>query len=362
MHVSSWFNVDSASWFPPPILMRSFDRARRASISSIKTMQGAIFRARSKSWRTLAAPRPTNSSTNSVAAALRKGTPASAAVARASSVLPDPGGPARSTPLGTLAPSAEYLPGERNISTTSWTWSLDRSMPAMSAKRVTNACEPSACWASMTFLRASPQPFPRPPVMRRIMVQTMPRYTTRNRLLITNCGRPLVRSATICTFAFRSADQSSSLTGYTAVGKRAKSLVPPERYRTHWEAPTTACCTSPPQDVEPSSLSRSKLTETSINFPLRCLRLRMTTNVKKKNMPNNGIIFRSRFPIVLKLRGNRGSFRPSASDFSSFDRSLTRRPLPSVAGLARRSIRKPSQTIRGRAGMGMSRLADHVQD
>mmetsp|Transcript_43842 Transcript_43842/g.95454 ORF Transcript_43842/g.95454 Transcript_43842/m.95454 type:complete len:203 (+) Transcript_43842:339-947(+) len=107
MDASIWFNVCSASWFPPDLRKSPPPRARSASISSMKTMHGACFLARSKRLRTRAAPRPTKSSTNSVAATLTKGTPASAAQARAKSVLPDPGGPMRRTPRGTRAPSTE---------------------------------------------------------------------------------------------------------------------------------------------------------------------------------------------------------------------------------------------------------------
>mmetsp|Transcript_120080 Transcript_120080/g.339743 ORF Transcript_120080/g.339743 Transcript_120080/m.339743 type:complete len:203 (+) Transcript_120080:182-790(+) len=106
MEASSWLRVCSASWLPPE-RSRSFPRARSASTSSIKTMQGASFSARWKRLRTRAAPLPTNSSTNSVAAALRNGKPASAAHARARSVFPEPGGPTRRTPRGTRAPNEE---------------------------------------------------------------------------------------------------------------------------------------------------------------------------------------------------------------------------------------------------------------
>jgi hypothetical protein len=49
---------------------------------------------------------PTNISTNSDPEILKKGTPASRATARASSVLPVPGGPISSTPRGMRAPSS----------------------------------------------------------------------------------------------------------------------------------------------------------------------------------------------------------------------------------------------------------------
>ena len=81
----------------------------RASIPSMKTMHGAAFRACSKRSRTRAAPRPTNISTNSEPEREKNGTPASPATARASSVLPVPGGPTRSTPLGIRAPRRPNL-------------------------------------------------------------------------------------------------------------------------------------------------------------------------------------------------------------------------------------------------------------
>ena len=66
---------------------------------------GAFCLACSKRSRTRVAPTPTNISTKSEPEMLKKGTPASPATARASSVLPVPGGPYSSTPLGMRAPS-----------------------------------------------------------------------------------------------------------------------------------------------------------------------------------------------------------------------------------------------------------------
>src|SRR5665213_1014737 len=69
----------------------------------MNTMAGACLRACSKRSRTRAAPTPTNISTNSDPEIEKKATPASPATARARSVLPVPGGPTSSTPLGTCA-------------------------------------------------------------------------------------------------------------------------------------------------------------------------------------------------------------------------------------------------------------------
>ena len=71
----------------------------------MKMTQGASFLAASNRSRTRDAPTPTNISTNSEPPMLKKGTPASPATARASMVLPVPGGPTSSTPLGMVAPT-----------------------------------------------------------------------------------------------------------------------------------------------------------------------------------------------------------------------------------------------------------------
>ncbi|GHF60212.1 hypothetical protein GCM10018783_31410 [Streptomyces griseosporeus] len=70
----------------------------------MKMIDGAVLRASANSSRTREAPTPTIISMNSEADAEKNGTPASPATARASSVLPVPGGPAGSTPRGIFAP------------------------------------------------------------------------------------------------------------------------------------------------------------------------------------------------------------------------------------------------------------------
>ena len=82
----------------------------------------------------MAAPIPTNISTNSEPEMEKKGTFASPATALASRVLPVPGGPTSSTPLGSLAPMAAYFSGSWRKSTTSIRASLASSWPATSAK------------------------------------------------------------------------------------------------------------------------------------------------------------------------------------------------------------------------------------
>ncbi len=100
---SSWFSVCSfSSWPPMPGPLRA---PPSASISSMKMMAGAFSRACLNMSRTRAAPTPTIISTNSEPEMEKNGTPVSPATARASSVLPVPGGPTSSTPFGTCAPS-----------------------------------------------------------------------------------------------------------------------------------------------------------------------------------------------------------------------------------------------------------------
>ena len=90
--VRIWFSVCSRSSWPP--IDRAPPRARpMVSISSMKMIAGATLRASANSSRTRLAPTPTIISMNSEALALKNGTLASPAVARASSVLPVPGAP-----------------------------------------------------------------------------------------------------------------------------------------------------------------------------------------------------------------------------------------------------------------------------
>ena len=82
-----------------------------ASISSINIIQGAFADACLNKSRTLDAPTPTNISTNSEPESEKNGTFASPATAFARSVLPVPGGPTKSAPLGCFAPIALYFAG-----------------------------------------------------------------------------------------------------------------------------------------------------------------------------------------------------------------------------------------------------------
>ena len=79
--------------------------------------------------RTREAPTPTNISTKSEPEMVKKGTLASPAMARASSVLPVPGEPTMSTPFGILPPSFWNLPGSFRKSTISETSCFASSTP-----------------------------------------------------------------------------------------------------------------------------------------------------------------------------------------------------------------------------------------
>ena len=97
-------------------------------------MEGALFLASSNISRTREAPTPTNISTKSDPDIEKKGTPASPATAFANNVLPVPGAPTKSMPLGTLAPNLEYLSGFFKNSTTSSNSAFSSSAPATSPK------------------------------------------------------------------------------------------------------------------------------------------------------------------------------------------------------------------------------------
>ena len=106
--VSSWLSVCSRSSLPIILPLRF---CPIASISSMKTMQGAFSLACLNRSRTFEAPMPTNISTNSEPAMEKNGTLASPATALANIVLPVPGGPTSSTPFGMAAPISEYFSG-----------------------------------------------------------------------------------------------------------------------------------------------------------------------------------------------------------------------------------------------------------
>ena len=99
----------------------------------MKMIAGACSRACLNRSRTRAAPTPTIISTNSAALIEKNGTPASPATAFASSVLPVPGAPTSSTPLGAVPPRRVYFSGALRKSTISTSSFSASSMPATSS-------------------------------------------------------------------------------------------------------------------------------------------------------------------------------------------------------------------------------------
>lgn len=96
----------------------------------MKIIQGECSQAFLNKSLTLAAPTPTNISTKSDPDIVRKGTPASPAVAFAISVFPVPGGPTSKAPQGIFAPSLWYFLGSFRKSTNSIISTLAPSFPA----------------------------------------------------------------------------------------------------------------------------------------------------------------------------------------------------------------------------------------
>ena len=130
--VSNWFRVDSRSSLPP-LIIAFLPRARpMASISSMNMMDGAFSFACRKRSRTRLAPTPTNISTKSLPDIEKNGTSASPATAFASSVLPVPGGPTSSAPLGILPPKSVYFFGFFRNATISCTSCFAPYRPATS--------------------------------------------------------------------------------------------------------------------------------------------------------------------------------------------------------------------------------------
>ena len=168
--VSRAFSVFSRSSLPPIPGLRL--RARpMASISSINMMHGDFSFALANVSRTREAPTPTNISTKSEPDMEKNGTPASPATAFARRVLPVPGGPTSSAPLGILPPSSVYFCGFFRNSTISCTSCLAPTWPATSLN-----VTPSVLLFS--YMRAFERPtlkmppMPPPPPPKRFMTKS----------------------------------------------------------------------------------------------------------------------------------------------------------------------------------------------
>ncbi len=120
----------------------------------MKITQGANFRPSVKSRRTRAAPTPANFSWKLEPETERNGTPASRAAARASNVLPVPGGPESRIPRGTRPPRRAKRDGSRKKSIVSANSAFASSTPATSSK--VTSCFP---------LASEYRNFPPPPLM-----------------------------------------------------------------------------------------------------------------------------------------------------------------------------------------------------
>ena len=140
----------------------------------MKMMHGEFCLAWANRSRTRLAPTPTNISTKSEPEIEKNGTPASPATARASSVLPVPGGPKSSTPLGMRAPSCWNFLGFSRNSLISSSSSTVSSMPATSLK-VTLGESALTCLARLLPKLITFEP---PPCMRRMMKIMKPMMST----------------------------------------------------------------------------------------------------------------------------------------------------------------------------------------
>ena len=146
----------------PPIMPPRPRWRPMASISSMKMMEGACDRACANRSRTRLGPTPTNISMKSEPEMDRNGTPDSPAVAFASRVLPVPGGPTRSAPLGIFAPRSSYFFGRLRKSTNSMISALASSHPATSLNITFFAFLSSVETVALPTLKIPP-PGPPPP-------------------------------------------------------------------------------------------------------------------------------------------------------------------------------------------------------
>ena len=139
----------------------------------MKTMAGDFERAALNSSRTRFAPTPTYSSSNSEPDMKKKGTPASPATARASNVLPVPGGPVSSTPFGSLPPSPVNLAGSFKKSTISSS-SLRASSTPSTSLNLTVDFSPRT-WSILLPFGPPPGSMP-PPIPRNTPAESLTKF------------------------------------------------------------------------------------------------------------------------------------------------------------------------------------------
>ena len=181
--VSSALRVFSRSSLPP--MAGFFERARpTASISSMKMIHGDFALACEKRSRTRLAPTPTNISTKSDPDIEKKGTPASPATALANRVLPVPGGPTSSAPLGIFPPRSVYFCGFLRNSTISCISCLAPACPATSLNVIPRSPPFSYILAfDLPTLNTLPPPPMPPPPIRRIKSIQRPMINAKGRML-----------------------------------------------------------------------------------------------------------------------------------------------------------------------------------
>ena len=156
----------------------------------MKMMHGAFFLPCSKRSRTRLAPTPTNISTKSEPEIEKNGTPASPAMARASRVLPVPGGPIIRTPLGMRPPSRVNFFGSLRKAMISSTSSLASSIPATSANVILRWFSESSFALDLPKLIALPPP------------TCSCRMKSRNRTTRTSIGNQVMKTCCQKPFSF----------------------------------------------------------------------------------------------------------------------------------------------------------------
>ena len=156
--VRIWSSVCSRSSLAPLSAETPWRERPMASSSSMKMIDGAASLALLNRSRTRDAPTPTIASMNSDAAIEKYAACASPATARASSVLPVPGGPYSSTPCGMRPPSLTYLSGVRRKSTISASSALASSIPATSSKVTVIFCGSTRRACERPKLPRKPEP------------------------------------------------------------------------------------------------------------------------------------------------------------------------------------------------------------
>mmetsp|Transcript_15406 Transcript_15406/g.48575 ORF Transcript_15406/g.48575 Transcript_15406/m.48575 type:complete len:482 (+) Transcript_15406:627-2072(+) len=254
---SIWFKVLSRSSLPPPPppLLRL---RPTASISSMKTMEGAASLACLKRSRIREGPTPTYISMKSEPLMEKKGQSASPATALASSVLPVPGGPTRRPPLGILAPSFWYLAGSLRKSTNSTTSRLACSRPATSSNFTLDF---TLCWPwgkalpMLKMFRPPPEPpigppMPprpgRPPMGLPLPRPRRPSSTEPMKSAVMPRGRSCGRISSSRTYwmgTWSARETPRAACASSSLASKASGV--PRRMRS-WASPRpSACCASP---------------------------------------------------------------------------------------------------------------------